>query len=183
MKVSSADAIAEFLGKYTPEIRSQLKQCRAKLRALFPRGFELVYDNYNALVFGISPTERTSDAQLSIAGYPKWVTLFFLNGAQLKDPQHLLEGKGTRVRSIRLEDAAELNKPGIRALIAQAVEPHRAAFRAAPPLRTVVKSVSRKQRSRRPSEPQRTEKRGVDVSKLARPTIRSARSRVKRAPG
>jgi hypothetical protein len=142
--------IADFLGKYTPEIAAQLRQARKRLRALFPRGFELVYDNYNALVFGISPTERTSDAFVSVAGYPRWVTLFFLDGKKLADPAGLLEDAGKQVRSIRLENARDIDAPPVAALIAQAVLPHQAAFRSAPALRTIVKSISARQRSRRP---------------------------------
>jgi hypothetical protein len=143
--------IADFLGKYTPEIAAQLRKARKRLRALFPRGFELVYDNYNALVFGISPTERTSDAFVSVAGYPRWVTLFFLDGKRLADPAGLLEGGGKQVRSIRLENPADIDTPPVAALITQAGRPHQAAFRAAPALRTIVKSISAKQRSRRPA--------------------------------
>jgi hypothetical protein len=75
--------IDSFLGKYTPEIEAQLRDARTRLRALFPRGFELVFDNYNALVFGFSPSERSREAFLSIAGYPKWTTLVFLHGVDL----------------------------------------------------------------------------------------------------
>jgi hypothetical protein len=57
--------IAGFLAKYTPAIGAQLREARTRLCTMFPRGFELVYDNYNALVFGISPTERTGG---SVAG-------------------------------------------------------------------------------------------------------------------
>jgi hypothetical protein len=103
MRASAIESqVAVFLGKYTPVVEAQLREARSRLRALFPRGFELVYDNYNALVFGISPTERTSDVFLSVAGYPKWVTLFFLHGDGLRDPSGLLEGQGKQVRSIRL---------------------------------------------------------------------------------
>ena len=143
--------IAAFLGKYTPAVEAQLREARARLRASFPRGFELVYDNYNALVFGISPTEHTSDAFLSVAGYPKWVTLFFLQGTNLADPNGLLEGRGKQVRSIRLKKPTDIDKPEVAELIAQAVLPHQSAFLAAPALRTVVKSVSAKQRPRRPA--------------------------------
>src|SRR5882672_1036865 len=94
--------IDSFLGKYTPGVEAQLREARSRLRAMFPRGFELVFDNYNALVFGISPNERSSDAFLSIAGYPKWLTLFFLHGKDLHDPQTLLEGQGKQIRNIRL---------------------------------------------------------------------------------
>ena len=131
--------IAVFLGKYTPAIEALLREARTRLRAMFPRGFELVYDNYNALVFGISPTERTSDALLSVAGYPKWVTLYFLHGASLDDPNGLLEGQGKQVRGVRLRDPGTINAPEVEALIAQAVLPHESAFLAAPGLTTIVK--------------------------------------------
>ena len=117
---------------------------------MFPRGFELVYDNYNALVFGISPTERTSDAFISVAGYPRWVTLFFLHGADLRDAHRLLEGQGKQVRSVRLTEPKDINTPEVEALIAQAVLPYESAFLAAPSLSTIIKSVSAKQRPRRP---------------------------------
>ena len=142
--------IATFVGRYSPPVARQLREARTRLRARFPRGFELVYDNYNALVFGISPTERTQDAFISVAGYPKWVTLFFLHGADLRDPRSRLEGQGKQVRSVRLQDPAEIDTTEVQAFITQAVRPHASAFRAAPPLTTIVKSVVAKQRPRRP---------------------------------
>jgi hypothetical protein len=141
--------IREFLTKYSPPIAKELRAARARLRKLFPRGHELVYDNYNALVFGFSPTERASDAVISVAGYPRWVTLFFLHGVGLKDPRGLLQGSGSRVRNVRLESSAQLGDPLVRALLAQAINPHREAFRRGPALQTTIKSVSKKQRPRR----------------------------------
>jgi len=152
MKTSVAETqIASFLAKYSPPIAAQLNDARGRLRSFFPRGFELVFDNYNALVFGISPTERASDAFISIAGYPRWVTLFFQKGTALNDPKGLLEGEGKQIRSIRLHDPGQMNEPAIEALIAEATLPHRPALLAAPALATVVKTVVSKQRPRRPS--------------------------------
>ncbi|HEY2396532.1 MAG TPA: DUF1801 domain-containing protein [Rudaea sp.] len=144
--------IASFLGKYTPQLAAALEASRARLRGAFPRGFELVYDNYNALVFGFSPTDRASGAIVSIAGYPRWVTLFFLDGARLPDPRSLLEGNGKQVRGITLDAPDELDTAAVKALLRHALAPHAAAFAAAPPLTTVVKSVSEKQRPRRPAD-------------------------------
>jgi hypothetical protein len=151
MKSTDTEAlIAVFLGRYAPAVEAQLREARARLRAMFPRGFELVFDTYNALVFGISPTERRSDSFLSVVGYPKWVTLFFLNGTDLHDPEGLLEGQGKQIRSIRLKHPADINTPEVEALIAQAVARYESALRVAPVLTTVIKSVMVKQRSRRP---------------------------------
>ncbi len=145
-------AIAAFTAKFLPDIASATSACRKRLHALVPRGFELVYDNYNALVFGFGPSERSSDAVLSIAVYPKWVTLFFLQGVTLDDPQSRLEGSGTQVRSIRLAAPSDLDDAYVRMLIAQAMTAARAAFSSAPPRRTIIKSISAKQRPRRPTE-------------------------------
>jgi len=144
-------AIRGFLSKYDPAIARQLRACRRTIRACVPRGYELVYDNHNALVFGFSPSERTSDALLSIAGYPRWVTLFLLKGATLSDPDGLLHGEGSQVRGLKLGAPADLDAAQVRALIARALAPAAKAFAAAPPLRTIVKSVSAKQRPRRPA--------------------------------
>jgi hypothetical protein len=140
-----------FIDKYTPAIAEQLRDARQRLRAHFPRGVEMVFDNYNALVFGIGPTDRTRESFISIAGYPKWVTLFFLNGADLDDPQGLLEGDGKQVRGIRLKTPADLDAPAVAALIAQAVAPHREALAAGAPLSTVIKMEVARQRPRRPA--------------------------------
>jgi hypothetical protein len=148
---SAESSIDGFLAKYTPELQAQLREARVRLRSRFPRGFELVFDTYNALVFGFSATDRSVDSFISVAGYPKWVTLFFLHGTDLQDPEGLLEGEGSQVRSIRLEAPAVIDTPDVQALIAQAALAHAAAFLVAPTLTTVVKSVAAKQRPRRPA--------------------------------
>ena len=148
--MTTATEISGFLAKYTPAIAGQLRAARRKMKALIPRGYEQVYDNYNALVFGFGPSEKSSDSVVSIAGYPKWVTLFFLWGAQLDDPHGLLEGSGSQVRGIRLESPKDLDSAKVKALIRQALDPKMEEFADAPKLKTVIKSISKKQRPRRP---------------------------------
>ena len=65
------------------------RACRHTPQGLFPQGYELVYDNYNALVFAFASTDRASGAILSNAVYPRWVTRFFAHGVDLSDPQGL----------------------------------------------------------------------------------------------
>lgn len=142
--------IAGFLSPYAPALATATQVCRSKLHSLFPRGYELVYDNYNALVFAFASTDRSTGAILSVAAYPRWVTLFFADGVQLADPHSLLQGDGVRVRGIRLQSPDDLDQPNVRQLIAQALAPHQQALADAPPLQTLVKSVSAKQRPRRP---------------------------------
>lgn len=153
MKKASTEAeIDGFIAKYTPELQKELRAARAKMQRLVPNGYELVYDNYNALVFGFGPSERPSEALLSLAAMPKWVTLCFLQGAKLKDPGKHLKGEGSQVRSVRLMGGAgDLDGKDIRALVSQALAPARKEFAAAPKLTTVIRSISAKQRPRKPA--------------------------------
>ena len=149
---SPTKQIAGFLAKYTPELVADAKDSRTRLRKQIPGGIEFVYDNYNALVFGYGPTERPSEAVLSLALMPQWVTLCFLKGAKLADPKKLLKGGGNIVRSVRLTSPRHLEEPDIRVLIRQAIAAATPSFPSGGRVqRTVIKSISAKQRPRRPS--------------------------------
>ena len=94
--------IEGFVSRYSEEIAAQLRRARAELHRLIPKGYELVYESHNALIFAFGPTPKASQLVISIAGYPKWVTLFFAKGTALEDPRGLLEGSGPGMRSVRL---------------------------------------------------------------------------------
>ena len=145
------EQLAGFIAKYTPEIGALCQAALAKMRERLPGAIELVYDNYNALVIGFGPTERASDAIFSIALYPRWVTLFFLRGVDIPDPQKLLKGGGKVVRHIVLESAADLDKPAVKALMKRALECCDKPMNGNAPGRIIIKSISAKQRPRRPS--------------------------------
>src|SRR5258708_6211634 len=156
-KIDAADKspradLERFIAKYSPEVASDGRASLGKLRRLVPGAVELVYDNYNWLVVGFCPSERPSDAVLSLVFAPRWLTLCFLqDGPALPDPHGLLRGSGTRVRNVKLESPRDLDKPAVRALIKEALA------RAAVPIdpagrgRLVIRSVSAKQRPRRPA--------------------------------
>jgi hypothetical protein len=149
--VTPGAQLAGFIREYTPEMGRAFRACRRRMHTLVPRGYELVYDNYNALGVGYGPGQKASDVIVSIVAYPRWITLFFLDGARLKDPRSLLRGSGNRVRSIRLGSPDDLDRPDIRELIAQALLPRTEALAGCPRLTTIVKSIATKRRSRRPS--------------------------------
>ncbi len=149
---SPAAQLDTFLDKFTPEVAAQGRLALRKMRARLPGAIELVYDNYNALAIGFSPTERTSDAIFSIALFPRWVSLFFLqSGTRLRDPEGYLEGNGNQVRHIKLKNPAILDDPGVQDLIAQALELSSKKFDPTQPRKLIIKSVSAKQRPRRPA--------------------------------
>jgi hypothetical protein len=157
--------LATFLAKYSPEIASAAVTIRAKMRKLYPTALELVYDNYNALVIGYSATERASEFIFSIALYPRWVTLFFAQGVGIPDPQKLLTGSGSVIRQIRLDSLAMLDDPAVRALMREAVSRAAVPFDPKGTHRLILKSISAKQRPRRPA--QSAQKRATPKKKIS----------------
>src|ERR1044071_258530 len=111
-----------FIGRFSPEIAAQARAVLKKVRTRLPGAVEMVYDKANALVIGFGPTERPSEAVLSVVVYPRWILLYFLQGAALADPNGLLKGAGKIGRRIRLTDAKALDDAGVRELIDDAVE-------------------------------------------------------------
>ena len=141
-----------FLAKYSPEISARAQVILKKMRARYPSALEMVYDNYNALVIGFSPTERPSEAIFSIVLLPRWVTLCFLQGKGLPDPKKLLQGEGNLVRHIRLPTPDTLDDPAVVALMQAATIRAKVPFDPTGKHRLIIRSVSAKQRPRRPEE-------------------------------
>ena len=143
--------LAGFIAKYSPAIAKEGRAALVRVRRLIPGAVQLVYDNYNGLVIGFGPTERASEAVVSILLLPDHLTLCFIDDApSLPDPERLLKGSGNVVRHIRLTSPGDLDRPAIRALIAEAVKRADVPFDRRQRARLVIKSISKKQRPRRP---------------------------------
>lgn len=149
--MTAAEAELEaFIAKFDDDVADAARSLLARMRTRIPGAQVLVYDNYNALAIGFGPSDKAGQAVLSLAVFPRWVTLCFLNGKGLPDPAGLLKGDGSRVRHVRLDPPERLDAPEVQALI------DAACARAGPPFdpeaegRLVIKSISAKQRPRRP---------------------------------
>ena len=140
-----------FLGRYLPGVAAIGRGAVRQLRTRLPGCDVLVYDNYQALAVGFSPDGKTGAAFLSVALYPRWVNLFFLQGAGLPDPEGLLQGAGSTVRHVRLAGVGDLDQPYIRGMIEAATAQSAVPYDAQRPGKLVIKSISAKQKPRRPA--------------------------------
>jgi len=145
-----AQQLAAFLVKFEPRVAAAARAALSQMRKRLPGALELVYDNYNALAIGFGPSERASEVIFSIAVYPRWVSLFFLQGAKLPDPDKVLAGNGNQVRHIVLSETAILDQPAVKKLIAIALSGAKKPLDPTQRRRVIIKSVSAKQRPRRP---------------------------------
>ena len=148
--MTPARQLAACLRKFTPEVAAVARAVLRRMAARLPGATRLVYDNYNALVIGFGPSARASDAVFSIAVYPRWVSLFFLHGAELPDPDRRLQGRGSRVRHIVLHSAEDLDAPAVRALMADALRQSTPRVPASGRGPLLIKAIAARQRPRRP---------------------------------
>lgn len=135
--------LRKFLEPYGAEVTRLFLAARGAVLEAAPDASELVYDAYNAVAEAFTFSDRLREAFCHVAAYPKHVNLGFNRGVDLPDPERLLAGGGARIRHVRIAAAADLARPGVRALLraAAAEGRERAAGVAAKP-RAIVKDVT-----------------------------------------
>ena len=112
----------------------------------FPECNELIYDNYNAVAVGWSPTLTMRDIFCSVAVYSNTSVHFgFYWGSKLGDPKGLLVGNGKQYRYLRVSSRKDFPIDYARELMNEAYVSSLAAAKdlpSAPKGMTVVKSIS-----------------------------------------
>lgn len=76
------------------------------------------------------------------------MTLFFLPGVGLRDPEKRLKGNG---KHVVLDNAKTLSEPAVKAVMTHALKKAAVRFDKKTKIRMIIKSIAAKQRPRRPS--------------------------------
>ena len=85
-----------------------------------PEASEFVYEVYT-IADHFTFTERPSDAFVFTTTHANWVNLGFNFGSVLPDPDALLRGEGKSIRHVRIAKATDLEAPGVRELVREAI--------------------------------------------------------------
>jgi hypothetical protein len=114
--------LLKFLKPFPAEKKEIVFWLRDFLWSLYPQTNELIYDNYNAVAFGWSPTDKVGHTFCSIAigRTSKNIHLGFYWGSEISDPDHILLGEGNQYRYILVDSIKTFPKTYIRKLIADA---------------------------------------------------------------
>ena len=115
---------------------------------LFPTANELIYDNYNALAFGWSVSDKQGDTFCHIA-MQKGVTFGLYRGMEIPDPENVFPTTGKQVRHIKVTELETFPKKQIEAMLLQAHVNALARLKGTEQTvsgKTIVKSISEKQR-------------------------------------
>lgn len=114
--------LLKWLKPFPSEIQETALWLRDFVWTLYPKTNELIYDNYNALAFGWSPTDRVGHTFCSIAvGRTSHNVHFgFYWGSQIADPEKKLIGEGKQYRYMLVTDIEKFPKTYMKKLLKEA---------------------------------------------------------------
>ena len=140
-----------FLKPFGDDITEMVMWLRDFIWDLFPNANELIYDNYNAVAFGWSPTEKLGHTFCSIAvgRSSKNVHFGFYWGNEISDSDKILLGKGNQYRYILVTNKNDFPKAYIKKLVHEAYSNSISKVKDLKEIKngkTIVKSVSDKKR-------------------------------------
>ena len=147
--LSPEQQLKRFIAAFEPKHQGLIRSVRKALRDRFPSADELVYNYPNAFVIAYSPTERGSDAVVSISAGADGLRLVFTQGATLPDPQKILLGSGKQTRFIWIESPGTLRLPEVIALLEIAIDRAKIPLRQGGRGKPIIKPKSAKQRPKR----------------------------------
>jgi hypothetical protein len=143
--------LLRFLKPFGEDITERVMWLRDFAWDLCPEANELIYDNYNAVAFGWSPTDKAGHTVCSIAvgRSSKNVHFGFYWGSELSDPDKILLGEGNQYRYILVTDKKNFPKAYIRKLVHEAYANSLSKIKGPKGLvqgQTIIKSISEKKR-------------------------------------
>lgn len=112
--------LTEYLAGFAPAVRDLALQVREHVLRRDPGLVETVRPGWDSIAFGTS--DRMADTVVSVGPARAHVSLHFLQGASLPDPDGLLEGSGRLSRHVKLRTAADLAAPAVQRLVAAAFD-------------------------------------------------------------
>jgi hypothetical protein len=142
--------LLKFLKPFPKQVSENALWLRGFVWDLFPNCNELIYDNYNAVAFGWSISDKLGDTFCSIAvGRTSHNVHFgFFRGAKIADPEKKLIGEGNQYRYFLVTDIKKFPKTYMKKLVKEAYAYSLAKMKSGKSIQgtTIVKSISAKKR-------------------------------------
>jgi len=107
--------------------RPTLTRLREIILSIHPEATEVVRLGDKAATYGLGP-KKMSEGYVYLMPHASWVNLGFYQGADLPDPDGLLEGTGKKLRHVKIRASAEADNQGIRTLIQAALAERKQAL-------------------------------------------------------
>lgn len=114
-----SDGFEEIVGKANPAVRRLARGARKLILEVMPEAVEVSWPKQNISSYGVGP-KKMSEHFCYIAVFKERINLGFYYGADLKDPERLLEGTGKLLRHVKISAGEQLVEPALRKLVREA---------------------------------------------------------------
>src|ERR1700716_2344486 len=122
MSKKQVQDLIKFMLPYPEQVKAAALWLREFVWDLYPETNELIYDNYNAVAFGWSPTDKAGGVFCSIAVASDHINFGFNRGVDIADPQKLLIGNGTQYRYFQVRDKGDFPENYVKQLLEDAYQ-------------------------------------------------------------
>ncbi len=124
MSKEQTNDLLKFLKPFSKEMIEIVLGLREFVWDLYPQSNEPIYDNFNALAFGWSPTDKVGHTFCSIAvgRTSKNIHFGFYWGSEISDPKKLLIGQGNQYRYVLVPSLEEFPRAYIKKLVKDAYQ-------------------------------------------------------------
>ena len=109
----------DVISSASPAIRAVAREARLLIADVMPGVTEVPWVRQKAAGYGVGP-RKMSEHFCYVAPLAAHVNLGFFYGADLDDPEGLLEGTGKALRHIKLRTPEDLRRPAVRKILLQA---------------------------------------------------------------
>jgi hypothetical protein len=121
------NGLEEMTAAFDPRVRDLAARTRALIFDVYPEVVEVPWPRQNVVGYGVGP-KKMSEHFCYIALYDDHVNLGFNQGAELPDPEGLLEGPGKMLRHTKIAEPEDLEDPAMRRLL-EGANDHRVSTR------------------------------------------------------
>jgi hypothetical protein len=117
----------EIVANTTTEVRQLVEFLRNLIIEIDPDTVEVPRPGERSVAYGIGP-KKMSEAYAYLMPQTNYVNLGFYHGANLKDPEALLEGTGKGLRHVKVYNLEQAGLLAVRQLILESIDHRKKAF-------------------------------------------------------
>lgn len=125
--VDTHGTFAEAMAGTSIQVEQISLQLRELIIEIYPVVVEVPWPKQRIIGYGVGP-KKMSEHFCYIAAQREYVNLGFYYGAELSDPEGLLEGTGKKLRHIKVRDVDQVTRPALREMIEESLEERKSAL-------------------------------------------------------
>lgn len=125
--IETHGTFTEALGDASQEVKAIAEKLRDTIVEMYPQVVEVPWPRQRIVGYGVGP-KKMSEHFCYIGVQSAHVNLGFYYGADLPDPEGLLEGSGKKLRHIKVRKLEQIDESGLQKILQLSLQERKAAL-------------------------------------------------------